>query len=989
MPTDPIAFVNRPGRQFLFAAGIYFAATLLSLSLATDLISADTTSQPQSAKLEQGSFQLADPNLVIELVAAEPAVQSPVAIAWDAEGRLYVAEMIGYPQEKKQGRIRRLEDLDGDGCYENATVFAEGLHCPTSVMPFADSVLVTDAPDILRLRDTDNDGIADEQSVEWTGFGTGSEQLRANSLHWGLDNWIYGANGRCNGLIRRPHAASDTAVSIRARDFRFDPQHGDFQTLAGQSQFGQSHNRWGDRFLCWNTIPIRQAVIPDLYLAMRPDLTDQSVIDCARPQDTAKVYSISPPPRQFNGERADYYNALGGLTILRDQGLGKEYQGDAFVSESLANTVLRRKLARRGPEFVAQRVEQEQEFLASTDGWFHPVNLTTGPDGALYVVDFYREYVEHPRYVASDAVREGINWQRGHEHGRIWRIRRNTPERSQATQVSLSEESTQNLVQTLWHENSWWRDTAQRLLIERNDSEAIPVLRRAIAAGGRPEGQLHAMWTLHGLGGLDVETLLLLLGSDHPQLRRGAVRLAAPLLAEERQINRALQKLVADPDPAVRFELALALTANANDQFHDLLTEMAATDYHDPWISRALLRSDRVLPLLRQLATKSAWQGKLTTAQREFLLQAGESLGRQANPESLVRLLDFLADAREHVDNQESFEIVLLAGIAQAFAKRGLSLKSWIGNYKLAIRQSFAAAIREAAQTIGQASWSLPLQVATIQLLASGPADLVAQPLEKVLRLTQREPVREAAARALADLDALDASRRLYTDWPRLPTSLRRKILLAAARSPASRSALLEALRQGTVLPMELPITVEKELRDTGSAVQRQQFVAILGGQQQTDRNKTVADFLDVADMTGDVTRGAAHFKQHCLACHTLLSTGKQVGPDLSGAGRRSKKELLVDILNPSGQVSPDYLAYTATTHTGKVLTGLIVAETDSSLTLHGADGKSVTLAHREIEELHPMRKSLMPDGIEEKIGRQGLADLIAFLRNPHRALLE
>ena len=335
------------------------------------------------------------------------------------------------------------------------------------------------------------------------------------------------------------------------------------------------------------------------------------------------------------------------------------------------------------------------------------------------------------------------------------------------------------------------------------------------------------------------------------------MRLAAPLLAEDPQINQTLQKLVIDPDSAVRFELALALTASGNDQFHDLLTEMAASDYADPWISRALLRSDRVLPLLRQLATKHAWQGELTTAQREFLLQAGESLGREANPESLARLLDFLADARKQVDHQEGFEIIILAGIAQAFAKRGHSLKSWIGNYKLAIRQSFSAAIREAAQTIGQASWSLPLQAATIQLLASGPADRVAQPLEKVLRLTQREAVREAAARALADLDALDASRRLYTDWPRLPTSLRRKILLAAARSPASRSALLEALRQGTVLPRELPITVEKELRDTGSAVQRQQFVAILGGQQPTDRNKTVADFLDVADMAGDITRGA------------------------------------------------------------------------------------------------------------------------------------
>ena len=210
---------------------------------------------PQSPDAEQTSFRLADPDLRIELVASEPDVVSPVAIAWDADGRMYVAEMSGYPATEGMGRIRRLEDRDGDGRYEHAVTFCDGMNFPTSVMPYRDGLLVTDAPDILYLEDTDGDGRADVRRVEWTGFGTGSQQLRANSLHWGLDNWIYVANGRCDGDVRRPDTPPDQATSIRARDFRFHPISNAGEAILGQSQFGQAHDAWGNRFLSWNTIP--------------------------------------------------------------------------------------------------------------------------------------------------------------------------------------------------------------------------------------------------------------------------------------------------------------------------------------------------------------------------------------------------------------------------------------------------------------------------------------------------------------------------------------------------------------------------------------------------------------------------------------------------------------------------------------------------------------------------------------------------------------
>ncbi len=384
-------------------------APLLPIIVGIALGAGPPSTGPRSTQDEQAAFALADPALKIELIAAEPEVTSPVAIAWDEDGRLYVAEMIDYPVATAAGRIRRLEDRDGDGRYEHATIFAEGLPFPNGVLPCFGGLLVTAAPDIWFFRDRDGDGRAEEKSVVLTGFGEGNTQLRVNGLSFGLDNMIYAANGRSSGEIRSPNAPPARAASISVRDLRFrltapagvgKPEAANIEAIAGFSQFGLAHDDWGNRFPSWNTIPVRHVVLEQQTLDRNPYLAETSciasILDMA---DGGRIFSISPAQARFNRESVAFFNASCGPLIERGGLLPGAYHGNAFVCEPLANLVHRRVLEPDDVTFVARRVEQGKEFLASSDPAFRPVNLATGPDGALYIVDMYRELVEHPQFV--------------------------------------------------------------------------------------------------------------------------------------------------------------------------------------------------------------------------------------------------------------------------------------------------------------------------------------------------------------------------------------------------------------------------------------------------------------------------------------------------------------------------------------------------------------------------------------------------------------
>ncbi len=968
------------------------AGVLAAAASATIALAAPQQTSPLSPQQALPSFHFADKNLTIELVASEPEVVSPVAIAWDADERLFVAEMFDYPNATNGGRIKLLEDRDGDGRYERATVFAEGLRFPNGVLPWNGGLLVTAAPDIVFLKDNHGDGRADEKRVLLTGFAEGNQQLRVNGLFWGIDNWVYGANGRSDGEIRRPDDGPAKAVSLRGHDFRFQPDSGRLEAIAGRSQFGATRDDWGNRFLSWNTIPIRHEVLPERYLNRSPSLTGaESLLDILSPGDDGRVFPLAPPPLVFNNESSSHFNALAGLTIYRGGALGEKYQGNAFVGESLRNLVHRRVLLPEGVSFIAKRGESEREFLASDDPWFHPVNFATGPDGALYVVDFYRRFVEHPGFVPGN-LRGQIDWRTGADHGRIWRIRPTATSHVRKTKPPLSRAAIDELIFELSNPNAWRRDTAQRLLVERRDPAAVPLLKR-LARDQKPlspVARLGALWTLEALGGLDDTTLLSALRDPEPGIREHALRLAEPRLNTKTVLPKALCALKDDPSPRVRFQLALSLGEWKSDERIEVLARLAQRDSASHWVGSAILsscaqKSSLLFQKLSQLDPH--WLTAPSSDQARMLDRLGRLVGSHHNDEEVAGCLKLFSESASATTGHLPF----LAGLADGLPRSSSSF------FKLVTgppgvtsdsRQAIAGWRDLAASTAGASSISTDRRLQSIRILSRLKPEFAGPVLLGLLEAHQPAEIQAASAEALVGLADRELAEKLFANWKQYAPATRRHLLALASRSDAIVMAMLQAFEFSDTLADDLDPSTRGSLAriqnpDLASRLKR--FVA---DSPPGSRDDVIKRFEPALSLKGDPSHGAATFVKLCLPCHAIAGKGNRVGPDLSGIVTRPREAVLVDILDPSRQVTPDFIGYTVTTIQGETESGLISAETPNSITLRRPAQADETILRSNITGLRADSKSLMPDGLEQGLTMQDMADLLEFLQKPDNKLL-
>ena len=995
-------FASRPkmgGRTAANAAGD---------SLAKDYTTEVELIPPTEPEDAEATFEV-EPGFRIELVAAEPLVMDPVGMSFDERGRLFVAEMRGYNQgnrvpcsdarklaleTQKLGQVKLLEDTDGDGRFDKSTVYVDDLIWPNGIFAYDGGVFVAAAPDLLYCKDTDNDGRADIRKVVLTGFGYSNWQHLPNSFRWGLDNRIHGASASGGGEISCPERPDAKPVLIRGRDFAFDPRTLAVEATNSSAQFGLSFDDWGNKFLTSNSDHILLVYFEDRYIARNRMLAaPRSWRLVAAAGRGADVFRISPPePHRVvwmrmrasgvikgiierGGAPTGYVTAAGGTTIYRGDAWPEEFRGSSFAPECSGNLIHRNVLEPDGVGQIARRVDEGREFLASRDIWFRPVNMLNGPNGNMYIADMYRQVINEG-VVLPPTLRRCFDLTEGRDRGRIFRV---VPEKfQQPVTPDLSKASTAELVALLEHANAWHFTTAARLLYERQDPAAIEPLKKLAAESSSPLGRMHAMYALDGLSALSPEVISPRLADSHPRVREHAVRLSERVLDDSAAVRGQLFEMTSDADIRVRYQLAFTLGEIQEPRATEALAAIAARDADDSWIRLALLSSSsgRAGDLFAELVNRPTLRASV--GGRQLLQQLAEQTGLHNDAGQIDKVVKSLEDLA--VDDQTTVHAVV-QGLIQGLDKVNSPLRASLFAHKDSIlARSLAATVDAAKRRALDASASVDRRVSAIGSLATGAYSQVAGTLGELIDSRQPQAVSIAAMETLGRYPDREAAHTIVDAWVGLTPRLRGTATEALFARSDRLSILLdavenEAIRESQLDPARIQFLLkhrDPKIRDRASRLFSQEGTA--------GRDEVLSAYRGVLEMAGDISKGKGVFKRVCAQCHRLEGVGHDLGLPLATVKSKGKEGILQHLLNPNSNINPQYVNYVLVTDGGRVMTGMITAETANSITLKRAEGESDTVLRDQIDELVDTGMSIMPEGLEKQLSKEDIANLLAYL---------
>lgn len=943
------------------------------------------------------------PGFRIELVASEPLVRDPIEICFDENGRMFVVEMIDYSElrdaQPHLGHVQMLEDTDGDGRFDKSTVFADNLPWPTGLCCWNGGLFVGATPDIYFLKDTDGDGKADVRQLVFTGFAIDYAPYRTNQLNmqamfnsfrWGLDNRIHGCTAPNGGEITSPLAPGRAPVNVRGRDFAFDPRTDVLTAEAGGGQYGLCFDDRGRRFTCNNSDHIRVFMYEARYADRNPYFTMPPALDSiAVDGPAAEVYRTSPEepwrvlrtkwrvsgavpgPIEGGGRASGYFTSATGLTIYRGDAWPEEFMGDAFIADCGSNLVHRKKVRADGVELRAERPADEQstEFLTSTDTWFRPVQGANAPDGTLYVIDMYREIIEHP-WSLPPGIKKFLDLNSGNDRGRIYRI---VPDGFKQPKLPrLGTARTAELVKTLESRNAWHRETAARLLYERQDKAAVPALEKLLRESHSPLGRMHALYALSGLGELHPPDLLTALADADDRVREHAVRLSEPFLDRATAAPALTDKLLTlagDPSPQVRYQLAFTLGETRDPRRLDALATIARHDAADRW-TRAAVLSSLAEGSAEMFDRVTAWFAAGHTGpvpgegEYEFLRQLVEVLGARNRTHEVGAVLGFVARAEPAV----AFTLVHALGEGLQRARGKLDTTE--------LKPLFA----RAASLASDATAAETTRAQAVELLALTSFTESGERLLGLLDQSQPQAVQLAAIRTLGRFNDAAVGRELAARWTSLTPRLRAAVLPVLVARPDRAAELLKAVESSAIRKTDLTSTQIDFLMNHRDARIRQQAVKLLAGPVTTERQQILDALRPALALPGDAARGKTLFIERCSSCHRLGGEGYALGPDLVSVRNAGKEKMLTSIVDPSREVLPQYLAFEIETKDDESLLGIVANETASSVTLRQAYGKETVILRANIASMQSRGKSVMPDDLQAGLTAQDVADLLEFV---------
>jgi putative membrane-bound dehydrogenase-like protein len=953
---------------------------------------APSTNAPASFQVKRG-FRL-------ELVAAEPMVAAPAALAFDERGRLFVAEMRDYPDRRERsphlGQVRMLEDMDENGVFQTSTVYADNLPWPSAVACYAGGIFVAATPQVFYLKDSEDNGIADIVKVVFSGFGarpySPNPKALLNNFNWGLDNRLHCGMAGLDGVVSVLSAAQIPSVELSGSDFAFDPRTLALVPEAGPGQTGMSFDNRGRKFSCDSNRPLRLAMCEPRYLARNPffpppplllDAASPATViyrfpearlasepaegrngaftrqpralPAARPASEPAEGDLLPGegrPASTNALAAAWLTDARGCVVYRGNTFPSNYLDNVFVADPEAHLIHRFVLRENGLEVAAERAgdEQRTEFLVSRDTSFRPVQIVNGPDGALYVADF----------------------QTGHESGRIYRI---VPESfKRPVSPRLDQLNTHDLVVLLAQANGWQADTAARLLYERQDPAAVALLTNMLEHSRLPLARLRALHALEGLGALRAAQVLGALKDGDARVREHAVLLAERFAASpdaSEELWEQLRAMAADSSARVRLQLAFTLGELPPADRNLLLANLLAQEPDNPWMSGAVLSSlrDGAGQFLTALAGVAPFGN--TPAGQQFLAQLAAMIGVRGKLEDVTQALDLL----DRVPVSANLPYGMLLALGEGLHRSGSSLR--LVDKQNRLQRFFDTALISAINE--NIPWAL--RADAVHLLGISPLDYPhsADWLRALLVPTGPYVLESAVVAARGRcVDALVAPDLIRFGAATGPALRNEAMMALLARAERARP-LLAAIEAGNINAATLPSTCLNLLRTHEDPVVSELAVRLFGPVTQS-RPNLVEQFEPALRLKGEVGHGHALFLARCAGCHRLGGEGRVFGPDLAGAKVRGKEAILRAILEPNREVQADYTTCVARSNEGQSLVGIKASQSASTLTLRQLDGTLAVWLLEDLQSIQTQSWSLMPEGLEQGLSLEDMADLLHYV---------
>jgi len=1006
----------------------------------------------------------------------------PIAMNWDEHGRLWVCETLDYPNELQPGnkgrdRIRICEDTDGDGQADKFTVFAEGLSIPTSVLPIYGGALVQNGTETLFLKDTDGDGKADVREVLITGWTLGDTHGGVSNFRYGLDNWVYAMQGYNDsqpviaatgekgprfrqGFFRMKFGPPEGVEGLgsRVEGQEGNPQPSTInpkpvpQVLAIEFLRSTNNNTWGlgiseEGLIFGSTANHNPSVYMPIANRYYERVNGWGAEGLGTIADTYKFKPVTDKVRQVDQHGG--YTAGAGHALYTARQYPKQYWNrTAFVCGPTGHLVGTFVLKPDGADFHST---SPANLIASDDEWSAPIMAEVGPDGNVWVLDWYNFIVQHNPTPEGFKTGKGNAYEselRDKKHGRIYRlVYTGTDAESMPTdrvggkelRVEGLELSDAELVEQLKSPTMLVRLNAQRVLIETATLAFVKALLvelvndNSFDETGLNPGAIHALWTLHGLGAIDPQHEDVWSAVDHALLfhpsagvRRNAIAVlphSVDGLAMLLRTNTLFDHHpMYDRDPQVRLAAILALAdmpdSEAGGHYALMTTLDSEIAMKDRWLADAATAAaaTHALPFLDTLVKVQAKPSRpeipATAPVWKVVRRVTEHIARgKPDSKSTNRLIELMAKGDnllavatldglsagwqknhkvELTDASEKELVDILTKLPAGSKGQLIKLATAWGSKEL---EKHSAAIVEALlATISNNEAKLAERTAAASQLIGfrqNDPEVVTQLLEQITPQASPE-LAAGLIEALTSSTAKNVGPELLDKLASFTPSVKELALRTLLARPETTSAFLDAVEAGTVQFTDLKLDQKQALAAHPNKSIRERakkLLAMGGGLPDPDRQKVVEEYIAITKAEGNVDLGREVFKKNCSKCHRHGDLGENVGPNLTGMAVHPKAELLVHILDPSRSVEGNFRSYTVVTTEGRVYTGMLTSETQTSIELLDNEAKKHSLQRQDIDQLIASTKSVMPEGFEKTVPRQDIINLLEFLTNKGKYL--